>query len=602
MSSVNTRSKTRNQIQIDGQSINECGIYNIVETKHDGDCLFSSIFDFTSQNPIGIKNPPQSKNEVRTQTVDHVLSRNAAGYRENWDRFFPSISYNLETKIYRIDKYGSSVRNDEIIRLTYRRYMSKHGNFGTFSELCAAAELYGFTGYIFQQNESNEYICYDFGLTGNQLVDKKKPQLILLFTGPIDSGHFRRLEPSIAPTTIQPGKYKDQAETPASGTIANKITIKRIQDDNSLNKLLNALGPKSNTQPQQDFECDICKKRFETKRGLSTHRNVHNDKNSQEIIPTDSSEVPTNQNKPPSATHNCKVCGQSFSKQGLAVHMNRHAKEANDHTTSRLRTRLGVTETTEPTTNKKDEAKANKAELDSECRVWNDIFENCLNEEALDSASFDEKVSKFQKFLFKANQRLPGPQHPSVKFYRLRKQNKNRRITSAQQSRSSNPQRTDARSKQRRRDKFQYDLAQYWYYNQRKKSVRMVMSEGAPKQCIIKMDILVNHFKDTFEQENNKCLETYPHKEPHEDISLCEEDIETQIKRIALDTSSGTDRILVKTLRQLSVAKSIASIGNVMLRSSFVPTGFRQGKMILSDKDGDVNAVIAYGRLRSIRC
>lgn len=33
------------------------------------------------------------------------------------------------------------------------------------------------------------------------------------------------------------------------------------------------------------------------------------------------------------------------------------------------------------------------------------------------------------------------------------------------------------------------------------------------------------------------------------------------------------------------------SIENIMLRSSFVLTGFRQGKMILSDKDGDINSV-----------
>lgn len=228
-----------------------------------------------------------------------------------------------------------------------------------------------------------------------------------------------------------------------------------------------------------------------------------------------------------------------------------HTKEANDHTVNRLRTRLGAAETNDPTTNKKDDGKLDKATLDSECKAWNDVFENHLNAETVDSASFDDDISKFQKFLFKANQRLPVPQHPSVKFYRIRQRNKNRRINSAQQSRSSNPQRTDARCKQRRRDKFQYDLAQYWYYNQRKKSVRMVMSEGAPKQCTIKMDELENHFKDTFGQENNKCLETYPNKELHVDISLCEEDIATQIKRIALDTSAGSDGILVKTLRQL---------------------------------------------------
>src|SRR6202012_474235 len=125
---------------------------------------------------------------------------------------------------------------------------------------------------------------------------------------------------------------------------------------------------------------------------------------------------------------------------------------------------------------------------DSECKNWEKIFNVHENEEILNTANFNENIEKFQKFLFKANQRLPGPQHPSVKFYRLRQKQKNRKLTSAQQSRSSNPQRTDAKAKQRRRDKFQYDLAQYWYYNQRKKVVRSVMNGGSVNQCKIKME------------------------------------------------------------------------------------------------------------------
>ncbi|KAG4073566.1 hypothetical protein HA402_000790 [Bradysia odoriphaga] len=92
------------------------------------------------------------------------------------------------------------------------------------------------------------------------------------------------------------------------------------------------------------------------------------------------------------------------------------------------------------------EVQSNKAALDSECNAWQKRFGNHETAEEIDTESFERDVADFQKFLLKANQRLPGPQHPSVKFYRLRQQKKNRKVLSAQQSRSSNPQRTDAKS------------------------------------------------------------------------------------------------------------------------------------------------------------
>lgn len=117
------------------------------------------------------------------------------------------------------------------------------------------------------------------------------------------------------------------------------------------------------------------------------------------------------------------------------------------------------------------------------------------------------------------------------------------------------------------------------------------MTGSSVSQCKIKMDIMENHFKNVFGTVNNKTREAYPNTEAHHNIIVSEEEIRKQIKKIPMDTSAGPDRILVKTLRQLNVAKSISSIANTMLRSSFVPYGFRKGKMILIDKDGDVHSI-----------
>lgn len=207
MSSRTTRSNSRNQLHIDSSTINECGVFNIIETKHDGDCLFTSILDLMSRNREKYKNAPLLASQIRSQSVDYILTRNSVGFQQNWERFYKNIQMNLETRIEGLSKYGDNDKSDELIKEAYRRYMSTSGNFGTFSELCASAELYGFMGNIFQHTEANEYICYEFGSTGNPAIDKKKQLLFLLFTGPTDSGHFRRLEPSIAPVIIQPGKY-----------------------------------------------------------------------------------------------------------------------------------------------------------------------------------------------------------------------------------------------------------------------------------------------------------------------------------------------------------------------------------------------------------
>lgn len=190
-------------------------------------------------------------------------------------------------------------------------------------------------------------------------------------------------------------------------------------------------------------------------------------------------------------------------------------------------------------------------------------------------------MEKFQTFLFKVNHRLPGPKHPSVKFYRLLHQKKNRKLISAQQSRSSNPQRTDAKAKQKRRDKFLYDLAKYWYYNQRKKAVRLVMNDGESNHCKIKVGVIENHLQNIFSIK--RIITHWSHIPIRKTIKTSF----LQIKKIQLNTAAGPGRVLVKTLHQLSVAKPITSIANTMLRSSYVPRGLRYGKMILIDKDGE---------------
>ena len=52
---------------------------------------------------------------------------------------------------------------------------------------------------------------------------------------------------------------------------------------------------------------------------------------------------------------------------------------------------------------------------------WSTVFKNLLKENTMNIEDFDEAVGKFLNFLKNINAELPGPQHPAVKFYRMRK-------------------------------------------------------------------------------------------------------------------------------------------------------------------------------------
>ncbi len=597
MASMTTRSKSQCQLQIDSSSINECGTFNIIDVKRDGNCLFSTILNFIQQNPEHFYDKkPHTSHQVRLNIVEYMLSRNSIGFQHNWERFYPVIKYNLENQITGLNQYGSKSKNDEIIKQSYRNYMSKPGNFGTYSELLAAAESYGFTGHIFQSNESNKYTCFEFGITGNTQIDGKRPKILLLFTGPVESGHFCRLEPSIAPSAIITEQYQRLDDIPANVSNNQKITIRKI--DNTTPTVPNI----------STFCCSDCGKTYPTNRGLITHQSRHcraksstwstNTESSQTgEITTQDTTVNDHVTEDVVQTFQCDVCKMSFPTQrGMNIHRNRHAKESNASTANRINATLassterGQRPRLENDKNSKSTEHAVSSTLETECRQWQETFSIHHGSAPLDEQLFDKDVSEFLDFLFKANEKMPGPKHPAIKFYRLR-QKKKRNITSAQYARSTNPQRTDRKTKQRRRDSYQYDLTQYWFYNQRRKAVLEVTKTGNSRQCKIKMDLIENHFKKLFETPNEKIRESYPAKPIKDDIYLEPGDIQLQIKRISLDTSAGPDRVLARTIRQLNVSTTICSIANAMLRSSYVPTCFRLGRVILADKGDNASEI-----------
>lgn len=376
MSSRATRSQTHNQrtqIQIESSLINECGVFSIAEVDYDGNCLFSSIFNFIEQNRGRFKDVPQSINQIRARAVDYILSRNSIGFQTNWDRFYGNIKFNLEARIKCLGEYGKDNKRDATIRQAYQHYMTKPGNFGTFSELTAAAEFYGFIVHIFQHDENNDFTCYEAGSTDNHIIDRKKPVLFLLFTGPTDAGHFRPLIPSIAPTVIISGKYQASGCLPTSNQQVSKITIKKSQERTTGKSSSVITTSNLNATDTQSFSCDICKRSFPTKRGLASHRTIHAQDNASKE-PTVSRSEP---NKTTQPEFTCDVCKQTFpTKRGLTVHRSRHAKEANETTAAHIKERLNATALTNSSSTRNNDAIKSRSALDSECDKFKKSFES----------------------------------------------------------------------------------------------------------------------------------------------------------------------------------------------------------------------------------
>lgn len=141
--------------------------------------------------------------------------------------------------------------------------MSTPRKYGTFTELCSMAELFGFNGYMFLIVDSKNYTCYDFGLTGNDSLDETKPTIFLLFDGNIPAGHFRLLQPTskTRPSSTFTGKYEvlmnETSTDPQQITTIQRLretarkASESVSEDTANNQCEDKEAPTA-------FLCDVC--------------------------------------------------------------------------------------------------------------------------------------------------------------------------------------------------------------------------------------------------------------------------------------------------------------------------------------------------------
>lgn len=237
---------------------------------------------------------------------------------------------------------------------------------------------------VIEKDQSNEfYNCFEIGLTGNQ-EDFSKPKIFVIFTGALDSGHFRLLDPikPRSPSLFKSGKYTKMPNIEKG----KEILIKFV--NNSYIQSNIETQPKSKSQP--------------------THNNKDTSSKSEKNIYSDLFNM------------QCEICDQ-FCKgfNGLAIH------KSKKHKTEQ---RQKIIKSEQNEINDQNVNDDRNIETTSELKLfWNRIkqeLDNLIISDEFNAEKCDSVVVEFIFKLREIQKVLPGPKNPNTKYYEMRK-NKN---------------------------------------------------------------------------------------------------------------------------------------------------------------------------------
>jgi uncharacterized protein YaaW (UPF0174 family) len=307
----------------------------------------------------------------------------------------------------------------------------------------------------------------------------------------------------------------------------------------------------------------------------------------------------------------CPICGGNFKENGLNIHI---AKAHPEEGRKRLVANYDINKLSSSTlkmngSNSKDNSPSNETKLkkcskksvmngsktafDVELEGWLQKFQN----NQMCDEIWDRTIEEFQTYLAQAIHKLPGPKHPAQLYYEARKKGlikpQNRKYNE-----SSNPTRKSKREKERRKARYEYQITQYLYYNQRRKAVRKVLNENKQIQCKVDIKDVYNYFNNKLSVRNS-CI-----RSEYENIISSEEKLETDnnynkiftgeditnaMRKIRVDTAAGPDRVILRVIKNYIVADILAIIANRMLQTGQVPNSLRKARTVLVYKNGDPN-------------
>jgi hypothetical protein len=295
----------------------------------------------------------------------------------------------------------------------------------------------------------------------------------------------------------------------------------------------------------------------------------------------------------------CPFCGGYYKETGLNIHISKaHPDRARKKIMEKSDKKgsLSFESITNPVKKNKQTLSLSSngtSEFDSLLNDWFIKFKNNVTE----NDYWDNLVSEFTKWLAEAIHFLPGPKHPARLFYEARKHGKSRPSNPTYQQ-TSNPIRKSKRDKEKRKAKYDFQLTQFLYYNQRKKAVRKVLNNENKKQLKENNDTIYEYFNNRFSIKNyckrteyNDKLDEKDKQELNENYGfvISKEDIFNSMRKMNIDTAPGPDRVVMRTVKHQVVAEILAIIANRMLETAWVPNTFKEARTILVHKKGPLN-------------
>ena len=130
--------------------------FKIVENRGGGDCLFMSLSEFISRLQTGAFYLDILHDQLRKKIVSHIVTPDQDDDTKfsTWRRYSQAIKFTLEKHVPFFRTYTTE-NQDPVLegqaREAYEQYMGQAGVYGTYVEVCAAMEIYGFNATLVEK-------------------------------------------------------------------------------------------------------------------------------------------------------------------------------------------------------------------------------------------------------------------------------------------------------------------------------------------------------------------------------------------------------------------------------------------------------------------